>query len=97
MGGSIQAYVGYITLPDDFTGYCIAGVVTGLMIGHWVVVLAALPSATVYSGYAIAEATAENALWQIVWVVFVPAALLSLAAGVAVRKVANAALRRWLS
>lgn len=94
IGGVIQAYVGYLTLPDEFASYLVAGIAVGLAVGHWVVFVAALPTAVLYSGYAIKVATPENDFWQVVWFGYVPAALLSLAVGVAVRKVAGLALRR---
>jgi hypothetical protein len=92
--GVIQAYIGYVTLPDDFTGYCVAGIAIGLAVGQRTVFLAALPSALLYSGYAIEHATPENSLWEVVWFVYVPAAVLSLAIGLVLRIVAVITLQR---
>lgn len=92
VGTGVYAYVMYsIDLPEEIEVYIAVGFALGLIVGRWPIVLAALPIVTAGFG----NATVENALWQIIFYIYLPTAMLSIAAGVAVRVFSPRVVRRW--
>lgn len=90
----IAAYVYVMTsvnLPEEIEPFIAAGVALGLLIGHWLIVLGALSTLSI----AVLDPLGpDRELWTLIWFVYLPAAAVSIAVGVGLRKLVASVGRR---
>ncbi len=94
VGGVLYGYVMHsIDLPEEIAVYMAVGFGLGLVVGRWPIVAAGLSALSI----GIADPSADRVLWEIICFVYLPAAVLSVAAGVLMHFAAHRLIGRWSS
>ena len=87
--GVYSYVINSINLPEEIEVYIAVGVAFGLLVGRWPIVIAGLAAFSI----AIDPEGRSDEAWTYIWFVYLPAAALSIAAGVLVRQLTLKALQ----